>query len=627
MFHRPNDPLLNSVKAVMDVNSKRRILEQKLQEELGIESRRELPNELQESYDALLVEKWSAENVVDPSKKGMFKGMGKDELKAKLSSLKKSGPHKENSPDATKEKELAFAIRAKSNWGKVNESYLEEERKRTQAVSDAFLSGKKAKMGPLETDGQKMSFHGNTIAKHSGDEVHLTTAGYGTSPSTRGHVNGVLSRLGAPSLSQKKGKLMHGDKEISSSAWIKVKKPSPMAEENLEEVSTKTLGGYMKKAGNEYMDGARGKKEISDKKLANRMTGISKASNKVWKKKIENKLDEAKVGDVVKYKGVDHRVIHVHGEKSKSPITGKEENIKGHLNIVPVQHGRSREWPKTVSPSEISEGSVETTMKEFEKGKLHSGSKTGPVVHDRKQAIAIALSQKDKLNESNLVMEEIKSKLEARLIEAYDNNTIDAFVATLSEGEKVILNLQEANSSVFDPLMAIGQSLFGGSSGTTVDGANGSTKQSTGATNVSATPANPTPAAKPQSVMGSSDNIGTGSQGQGAITQSAPNSATVRSDKETTASTTATPTIATKPTNITSQPAPTPAAPAAPKPAMKTSGRSAPLRPNYGTRPASMTPGEITRNALGNVFESTAPAAKPNRQSLESFLRKKYENS
>ena len=33
------------------------------------------------------------------------------------------------------------------------------------------------------------------------------------------------------------------------------------------------------------------------------------------------------------------------------------------------------------------------TMREFKKGKLHSGSKKGPKVKSRKQAIAIGLSQ------------------------------------------------------------------------------------------------------------------------------------------------------------------------------------------------------------------------------------------
>jgi len=39
---------------------------------------------------------------------------------------------------------------------------------------------------------------------------------------------------------------------------------------------------------------------------------------------------------------------------------------------------------------------VKKVMKEFKAGKLHSGSKKGPVVKSRKQAIAIALSEAGK---------------------------------------------------------------------------------------------------------------------------------------------------------------------------------------------------------------------------------------
>lgn len=41
-------------------------------------------------------------------------------------------------------------------------------------------------------------------------------------------------------------------------------------------------------------------------------------------------------------------------------------------------------------------GKVEKVMHEFKHGQLHSGSKKGPVVRNRKQAIAIALSEKRK---------------------------------------------------------------------------------------------------------------------------------------------------------------------------------------------------------------------------------------
>lgn len=37
---------------------------------------------------------------------------------------------------------------------------------------------------------------------------------------------------------------------------------------------------------------------------------------------------------------------------------------------------------------------IERVMREYGAGKLHSGSKTGPKVRSRKQAIAIALAEK-----------------------------------------------------------------------------------------------------------------------------------------------------------------------------------------------------------------------------------------
>lgn len=63
-----------------------------------------------------LDEKWDEEAKVPESKKGMFKGKTVAELESELARLKKSGPHKEGSAEYTKEKELAFAIRAKHNW-------------------------------------------------------------------------------------------------------------------------------------------------------------------------------------------------------------------------------------------------------------------------------------------------------------------------------------------------------------------------------------------------------------------------------------------------------------------------------------------------------------------------------
>lgn len=41
----------------------------------------------------------------------------------------------------------------------------------------------------------------------------------------------------------------------------------------------------------------------------------------------------------------------------------------------------------------ISMNKIEKVMKEFKSGKLHSGSKKGPEVRSRKQAVAIGMSE------------------------------------------------------------------------------------------------------------------------------------------------------------------------------------------------------------------------------------------
>ena len=81
-----------------------------------------------------LDEKWAGDTKLNPAKKGMFKGKTKAELEKELTKLHKSGPHKRGSPEDTKQKELNFAIRAKSGW----KEGIEEE------VNEDFASVEKA---------------------------------------------------------------------------------------------------------------------------------------------------------------------------------------------------------------------------------------------------------------------------------------------------------------------------------------------------------------------------------------------------------------------------------------------------------------------------------------------------
>ena len=54
--------------------------------------------------------------------------------------------------------------------------------------------------------------------------------------------------------------------------------------------------------------------------------------------------------------------------------------------------------PKTKTAKQAKVGKV---MKEYKAGELHSGSKSGPTVKSRKQAIAIAMSEAGMTKKSN----------------------------------------------------------------------------------------------------------------------------------------------------------------------------------------------------------------------------------
>jgi len=53
---------------------------------------------------------------------------------------------------------------------------------------------------------------------------------------------------------------------------------------------------------------------------------------------------------------------------------------------------------------------VEKVMHEFKGGMLHSGSKKGPMVKSRKQAIAIALSEQRKASGDQAFVKRMKGK-------------------------------------------------------------------------------------------------------------------------------------------------------------------------------------------------------------------------
>lgn len=78
---------------------------------------RQLINTINENQQ--VDEKWGQPTQVSPKEKGKYEGKTRAELLKSYNALKKSGPHKKGSTEYGRMRELAFAIRAKSGWGRV----------------------------------------------------------------------------------------------------------------------------------------------------------------------------------------------------------------------------------------------------------------------------------------------------------------------------------------------------------------------------------------------------------------------------------------------------------------------------------------------------------------------------
>jgi len=72
-----------------------------------------------EVLSGILLEKWPGKVTINPAEKGKYAGKSVAELKKRLAELKKTGPHPRGSKEFGEERELMFAIRAKTGWGKV----------------------------------------------------------------------------------------------------------------------------------------------------------------------------------------------------------------------------------------------------------------------------------------------------------------------------------------------------------------------------------------------------------------------------------------------------------------------------------------------------------------------------
>lgn len=107
----------------------------------------------------------------------------------------------------------------------------------------------------------------------------------------------------------------------------------------------------------------------------------------------------AKGGDVVSTgktpgKGPEHTLGFAKGGHAKGAKGGKGLSVM--IAVGPAKAMKKAASPVGAAPIGLKKGGmakVEKVMGEYGKGELHSGSKTGPVVKNPKQAVAIALSE------------------------------------------------------------------------------------------------------------------------------------------------------------------------------------------------------------------------------------------
>jgi len=128
--------------------------------------------------------------------------------------------------------------------------------------------------------------------------------------------------------------------------------------------------------------------------------GAESAAEEARETRLEKKgYEETKAGKMVKAVGEGVRNVtkkigdRYENVKFVTPSTSKkfDEDMKESLEKSEIRK-KTKEYQERLGKAKGGQAKVSKVMREFGKGKLHSGKK-GPVVKSRKQAIAIALSE------------------------------------------------------------------------------------------------------------------------------------------------------------------------------------------------------------------------------------------
>ena len=145
MFNKKNDPLVESVKAVMKQNEVHRQAEAALNEELGISSKKALPHEYHAQYDALLEEKVKMTPV-----------------KGNQDKIDVSGPKGKPDNMVSKHDFEELGLRSKKAAGKLEEKATEEQKAKIKKVMSHWKAGKQhigksEETVPKTKEGQKQA--------------------------------------------------------------------------------------------------------------------------------------------------------------------------------------------------------------------------------------------------------------------------------------------------------------------------------------------------------------------------------------------------------------------------------------------------------------------------------------
>ena len=346
-MYNKNDPLVNSVKAIMEQNEHRRRIEAKLCEELGIYSRKQLPREHVANYDALLEQRMKEELVGNQHKIDANKNNRVDAHDFKLLRAKKGTMKEEDKSSSDPDFAAPRDPRAPKYKDEIE---YKEEPKATMP--------KNPPMPPRRPPNLEETSHMKKLDELSLDKINAAKK----------------------EAEKRKGMADKGDSPVDKKyaerygKYVELAKrrmKSKMDEENLDEVSREKLTRYIQKAKSSTKDAYYGDDAPT---MGKRKKGIDLALLKKWGDK-EHGLPEPKV------KATNEEAL----DEKATPAQQKK---------------------------------IEKVMGEFKKGELNSGSKEGPEVTSRKQAVAIALSQaglsKKKVDEDfdlDAVMEEIRAKL------------------------------------------------------------------------------------------------------------------------------------------------------------------------------------------------------------------------